>query len=174
MGAAAEGLALQRSTNPGQLKRELAGDLDSIVMKAIDKDRHCRYASASEFAADIGRYLRDEPVLASPPGAFYRPRKFVREPGGSVRVSGANRGISYRHLGKRCVSDWPSSRHRELVLVLGPDPSDRNFTDVRSFAQAMFYTMKSMREFEDREVREDGGKRQCSGSGASYQPPQPA
>ena len=77
MGAAAEALALQRSTNPGQLKRDLSGDLDSIVMKAIDKDRHCRYASASEFAADIERYLRSEPVLAGPPGAAYRMRKFV-------------------------------------------------------------------------------------------------
>ena len=77
MGAAAEGLALQRSTSPGQLKRELAGDLDSIVMKAIDKDRHYRYGSASEFAADIERYLKNEPVLAGPPGAAYRTRKFV-------------------------------------------------------------------------------------------------
>ena len=77
MGASAEGLALHRSTNPGQLKRDLAGDIDSIVMKAIDKDRHCRYASASEFAADIERYLKSEPVLAGPPGAAYRMRKFA-------------------------------------------------------------------------------------------------
>jgi WD40 repeat protein/serine/threonine protein kinase len=77
MGAVAEELALRRSTNPGQLKRELAGDLESIVMKAIDKDRHCRYASASEFAADIERYLKDEPVLASPPERGYRIRRFI-------------------------------------------------------------------------------------------------
>ena len=77
MGAAAQGVAQQRSTNPGQLKKELSGDLDSIVMKAIDKDRYCRYASASEFAADIERYLRDEPVLASPPDRRYRVRKFI-------------------------------------------------------------------------------------------------
>ena len=46
-------------------------------MKAIEKDRHYLYASASEFAADIERYLRSEPVLAGPPGAAYRMRKFV-------------------------------------------------------------------------------------------------
>src|ERR1039457_6618158 len=46
-------------------------------MKAIEKDRRCRYASASEFAADIERYLKSEPVLAGPPGAAYRTRKFV-------------------------------------------------------------------------------------------------
>jgi WD40 repeat protein/serine/threonine protein kinase len=77
MGTAAEGLALRRKTDPGQLKRELAGDLDSIVMKAIEKDPHCRYASASEFAADIERYLMDEPVLAGPPDRVYRIRKFI-------------------------------------------------------------------------------------------------
>jgi hypothetical protein len=77
MGAAAEALARQRSTDPGQLEREVSGDLDWIVMKAIDKDRHCRYASASEFAADIERHLKSEPVLAGPPGAAYRVRKFI-------------------------------------------------------------------------------------------------
>jgi eukaryotic-like serine/threonine-protein kinase len=77
MGAAAQALARQRGTDPNQLKRDLSGDLDSIVMKAIEKDRHCRYASASEFAGDIERYLRSEPVLAGPPGTAYRMRKFV-------------------------------------------------------------------------------------------------
>ena len=77
MGAAAEGMARHRSTDPGQLRRDLSGDLDWIVMKAIDKDRHCRYASASEFAADIERFLKSEPVLAGPPGAAYRMRKFA-------------------------------------------------------------------------------------------------
>ena len=77
MGAAAEGMARHRSTDPGQLRRDLSGDLDSIVIKAIDKDRHCRYGSASDFAADIERFLKSEPVLAGPPGAAYRMRKFV-------------------------------------------------------------------------------------------------
>src|ERR1022692_4855773 len=77
MGADAEGMARQRSTDPGQLRRDLSGDLDAIVMKAIEKNRHCRYGSASEFAADIERYLKSEPVLAGPPGAAYRMRKFV-------------------------------------------------------------------------------------------------
>jgi non-specific serine/threonine protein kinase/serine/threonine-protein kinase len=77
MGEAAEGRSRQRGTDPNQLKRDLSGDLDCIVMKAIEKDRYCRYASALEFAADIERYLRSEPVLAGPPGAAYRMRKFV-------------------------------------------------------------------------------------------------
>jgi WD40 repeat protein/serine/threonine protein kinase len=77
MGADAEGMARHRSTDPGQLKRDLSGDLDWIVMKAIDKDRQIRYGSAFEFGADIERFLKSEPVLAGPPGAVYRMRKFA-------------------------------------------------------------------------------------------------
>jgi serine/threonine protein kinase/Tfp pilus assembly protein PilF len=53
-------------------------ELDWIVMKALDKDRGRRYESASAFAADVERYLRDEPVQACPPSARYRLGKFVR------------------------------------------------------------------------------------------------
>ena len=77
MGRGSERRGRLQPHESGQLKRDLCGRLDSIVMKAIDKDRHCRYASASEFAADIERYLRSEPVLAGPPSAAYRVRKFV-------------------------------------------------------------------------------------------------
>ncbi|MBZ5623665.1 MAG: protein kinase [Acidobacteriia bacterium] len=61
------------------LARQLRGDLDWIAMKAIEKDPARRYASASELAADIGRHLRDEPVLAGPLTTFYRLGKFVRK-----------------------------------------------------------------------------------------------
>jgi len=57
---------------------ELRGDLDWITMRAMEKDRTRRYASVSEFAADLRRHLENVPVLASPPGAAYRVRKFVR------------------------------------------------------------------------------------------------
>jgi serine/threonine protein kinase/tetratricopeptide (TPR) repeat protein len=60
------------------LQRQLRGDLDWITMKALEKDRSRRYGSPMELAADIGRYLADEPVLASPPSVAYRSRKFVR------------------------------------------------------------------------------------------------
>jgi non-specific serine/threonine protein kinase/serine/threonine-protein kinase len=50
----------------------------------MEKERTRRYASASELAADIERHLRDELVLASPPGAVYRARKFVRKHRGAV------------------------------------------------------------------------------------------
>src|SRR6185503_7134518 len=50
-----------------------------IVMKALEKDRSRRYESASSLAADIQRYLSDEPVLACPPTALYRFQKFARK-----------------------------------------------------------------------------------------------
>ena len=60
------------------LPKQLRGDLDWIVMKAIEKDRTRRYASASDLAADIQRHLNDEPVMAGPPSQSYRMKKFMR------------------------------------------------------------------------------------------------
>lgn len=58
--------------------RSLRGDLDCIVMKALEKDRERRYATALELADDVARHLANEPVVASPPSTTYRVRKFVR------------------------------------------------------------------------------------------------
>ena len=65
-------------TEIGALPRQLKGDLDWIVMKAIEKDRTRRYASASDLAADIQRHLNDEPVMAGQPSQSYRMKKFIR------------------------------------------------------------------------------------------------
>ena len=56
----------------------MRGELDWIVMKALEKDRNRRYETANGFAADVQRYLADEPVQACPPSAGYRFRKFAR------------------------------------------------------------------------------------------------
>ncbi len=68
---------------------ELAGDLDWIVMKAIDKDRERRYHSPLEFASDLDRYLHHEPVIARPPSLLYRAQKFVRRNRLAVGLVGA-------------------------------------------------------------------------------------
>jgi non-specific serine/threonine protein kinase/serine/threonine-protein kinase len=70
--------AVRRGTDATGLRRQLAGDLDWIVTKSLEKDRSRRYASVSELAADVERHLRDEPVLAGPPSLAYRVRKYVR------------------------------------------------------------------------------------------------
>jgi serine/threonine protein kinase/tetratricopeptide (TPR) repeat protein len=75
---ATTGAARSRRTDPANLRRELTGDMDWITMKALEKDRTRRYASPVEMSADIARHLGNEPVLAGPPGALYRGRKFVR------------------------------------------------------------------------------------------------
>jgi serine/threonine protein kinase len=67
-----------RQTEPQQLVSLLRGDLDWITMKAVEKDRVRRYATPSELAADIQRYLRHEPVTARPASTAYRVRKYVR------------------------------------------------------------------------------------------------
>jgi len=79
--------AARRRTEAGQLRRRLRGDLDWITMKALEKDRTRRYASASEFAAAIQRHLDHEPVVAGPPGAAYRIRKFVQRNRAAVVAS---------------------------------------------------------------------------------------
>jgi non-specific serine/threonine protein kinase/serine/threonine-protein kinase len=70
--------ATTRQTDPRHLVKVLSGDLDWITMKALEKDRARRYDSPSALAADITRYLTDEPVLASPPSFFYRAGKFIK------------------------------------------------------------------------------------------------
>jgi len=78
LGDASIETARRRRTDPRKLQTELRGDLDWIVMRALDKDPARRYASPSEFAADINRYLQHQPVEARPPQALYRFKKLVR------------------------------------------------------------------------------------------------
>jgi eukaryotic-like serine/threonine-protein kinase len=77
-------IAASRDIDPEQLKRALHGDLDWIVMKALEKDRTRRYETANGFAADVLRHLANEPVVAAPPSRAYRMRKFVRKHRGQV------------------------------------------------------------------------------------------
>jgi serine/threonine protein kinase len=77
-------VSAQRKMEPARLTRLVRGDLDWIVMKALEKDRARRYETASAFAADVQRYLNDEAVVACPPSAWYRFRKFVRRHKGPV------------------------------------------------------------------------------------------
>ncbi len=71
-------IALFRRAEPGSLSRLMRGDLDWVVMKALEKDRTRRYQSASELAGDIERYLENQPVIAGPPSVGYKFRKFVQ------------------------------------------------------------------------------------------------
>jgi serine/threonine protein kinase len=71
-------LAANRGTEPARLTKLVRGELDWIVMKALEKDRNRRYETADGLAADLRRYLDNEPVQACPPSARYRIGKFAR------------------------------------------------------------------------------------------------
>src|SRR5262249_43383758 len=71
-------IAVNRGLEPRKLSGLVKGELDWIVMKALEKDGNRRYDTASAFAQDVQRYLADEPVLACPPSVWYRFRKFAR------------------------------------------------------------------------------------------------
>jgi eukaryotic-like serine/threonine-protein kinase len=75
--APATTIAALRGLHPQQLENLLCGDLDWITMKALEKDRARRYGTPSELAADVSRYLKDEPVLAGPATAGYRLKKYA-------------------------------------------------------------------------------------------------
>jgi hypothetical protein len=70
--------AEHRRTDPAKLVSQLTEDLDWIVLKALEKDRDRRYQTANGLAADVERYLANEPVMARPPSQFYRLKKLVR------------------------------------------------------------------------------------------------
>ena len=71
-------IAKHRSVSPDRLSALIRGDLDWVVMKALEKDRNRRYATPVELGDDVTRYLSKEPVEAYPPSTAYRMRKFVR------------------------------------------------------------------------------------------------
>jgi len=89
LGERTETVAASRGGDARQLRRSLSGDLDWIVMRAMDKDRNRRYESAASLADDIERFLADAPVHACPPSTAYRMKKFVRRHRGQVTAAGA-------------------------------------------------------------------------------------
>ena len=80
--------AERRATTANHLAKALRGDLDWITMKALEKERARRYGTPSELAADIGRYLKHEPVVARPASPAYRAKKYARRHWIGVSVAG--------------------------------------------------------------------------------------
>jgi serine/threonine protein kinase len=80
-------ISAQRHTEPAKLTKLVRGELDWIVMKALEKDRSRRYETANGLARDVERHLNDEPVVACPPSAVYRFRKFARRHKGTLTTA---------------------------------------------------------------------------------------
>jgi eukaryotic-like serine/threonine-protein kinase len=78
LGRAAKTVSAQRKSDPKRLSQLFRGELDWIVMKALEKDRNRRYETANGLGRDLARYLADQPVEACPPSAYYRLSKLAR------------------------------------------------------------------------------------------------
>jgi serine/threonine protein kinase len=86
-------ISTRRKTEPARLAKLICGDLDWIVMKALEKDRDRRYETAGGLARDVERFLNNEPVEAGPPAAAYRLRKFARKHRGALATVAAFSGL---------------------------------------------------------------------------------
>ena len=99
--------ARHRRTEAPRLVHLLRGDLDWVVMKCLEKDRARRYATASDLALDVQRHLDHEPVIARPPGNWYRWRKFCRRHRGAVSAAAA---IAAALIAGAGLSAWQAVR----------------------------------------------------------------
>lgn len=96
-----------RGTDPGRLRRQLSGDLDTIVLKALRKEPERRYASTAELAGDVERHLSGLPVQARPDTLAYRASKFVRRHRVGVTATGL---ITLSLLGGAGAAAWQAQR----------------------------------------------------------------
>ncbi|MBN2507074.1 MAG: protein kinase [Verrucomicrobia bacterium] len=104
-------LARARRPQSSERIRLVRGDLDWIVMKCLEKDRSRRYETADALAADLEHHLRHEPVVARPPSAVYRARKFIRR---NQVIVGAGVAVAVVLLLGICVSAWQAHQQGKL------------------------------------------------------------
>ncbi len=121
----------RRGTEPAGLSAFVKGDLDWIVMKALEKDRSRRYETASGLAKDIQRHLADEPVEACPPSLGYRVKKFVGKHRTAALVAAAMLGILCLGLAGTAfgmMQAWREAAraaHAEAAALLGRDDKEK-------------------------------------------------
>ena len=108
----------------GSSSRSVRGELDWIVMKALEKDRRRRYETANDFAADVMRYLTDQPVEACPPSARYRFAKFLkrnrfdRHPDGRPDAPDGRGTLDRDGGGRRGRDEAPEHRQLRCAILL--------------------------------------------------------
>jgi serine/threonine protein kinase len=100
-------IAASRGTEPARLAKLMRGDLDWIVMKALEKEPARRYETANGLARDIRRHLEGDPVEAGPPSARYRLRKFARKHRAALGMAAAFAAVL---LAATAVSTWQAIR----------------------------------------------------------------
>jgi eukaryotic-like serine/threonine-protein kinase len=110
-------IAAARHADPATIRRRLRGDLDWVVMRALEKERDRRYDTANGLAMDLGRYLASEPVSAGPPGAAYRARKFVRRHRAAVAFAAVLAVLLIGFAGAMGVQAERVARARDLAVA---------------------------------------------------------
>jgi WD40 repeat protein/serine/threonine protein kinase len=113
LGPAAATVSANRGSDPRGLSRLFRGELDWIVMRCLEKDRTRRYETAAALAADVRRYLSDEPVLACPPSVGYRLRKFARRNRVGVGAAAAAVLVALTAVIGLAVSNFLIARERD-------------------------------------------------------------
>ncbi len=137
-------LSANRGTEPAKLTRLVRGELDWIVMKAIEKDRNRRYETANGFAMDVQRYLCGEAVQAVPPSAAYRFRKFARRNKAALAIAGVSTFTLLLALTGLVVNNWLVTREKkrtETALQLSQserDRADRNLARAKKVMEDYF------------------------------------
>jgi eukaryotic-like serine/threonine-protein kinase len=117
-GEALASIAACRDIDPAQMTRQVRGELDWITMKALQKDRERRYATALALGEDVQRYLNDEPVEASPPSMLYRAGKLARKHRAAILAAV---GVVLMLAGTALLSSWLMLRaHRDARLAEPP------------------------------------------------------
>ncbi len=147
LGQAATTAATQRQSDPKRLRQLCRGELDWIVMKCLEKDRNRRYETANGLALDVQRYLRDEPVLACPPSAGYRLRKFARKHRTFLRIAGVT--VATLALAV-ALSTWQAVRatrdRAEASFRMARDAVDRLFMQVSQSPKLKTHSMEKFRK----------------------------
>jgi tetratricopeptide (TPR) repeat protein len=131
-------LAANRGTEPAKLTRLVRGELDWIMMKALEKDRNRRYETANEFALDVQRYLADEPVQACPPSGWYRFRKFARRNKAMLATATAVLALVVVGAGSALWLQSKETDRREAMA--------RRETELRQGVETDFQTVTTLRD----------------------------
>lgn len=131
----------------GSVHKRLRGDLETIVSKALEKDRKRRYASAADLAADVRRYLRDDPIVARRASAAYQLRKFTH------RHRGVAAGAFIAALA--LVGGSAVAVRQGLEARAAQRVAEQRFADLHGFAKSVIIDYPRIQDFEgDTRARE--------------------
>jgi tetratricopeptide (TPR) repeat protein len=137
-------ISAQRQTEPARLTRLVRGELDWIVMKALEKDRNRRYESANALAVDVMRHLADERVEACPPSAGYRFRKFARRNKAVLAATSVAVLVVLLGVAGLIANNWTVSREKKKTdtaletALKEKERADRNLARAKKVIEEYF------------------------------------